>query len=70
MRQVPPSSAAAWLLDLGDVRGPRFVVFRCDEARARVALVELLVKNGTVEAVEEAEWLVAAAVSEPVEVIR
>lgn len=67
--QVPAPSTAAWLLDLAAVRGPRFVVLRGDEGQARVALAEALVDNGKVWTIQEAEELIADAVSEPIGVV-
>jgi len=69
MSQLPPPPAAGWLLDLGDVRGPRCVVLRRDEAQARAALVEQLLVSGVVDGVEDGAELIAEAIIEPVEVI-
>jgi len=41
MRQLPSPSAAAWLFDLGDLRGPWIVVLRDHEEEARERLAEL-----------------------------
>lgn len=69
MRQAPASSAAAWLLDLAAVRGPRFVVLHGDEAAACQALVAHLIDSGVLAGEAEAELLVAEAITEPVDVI-
>lgn len=46
MRQLPSPSAAAWLFDLGDLRGPWIVVLRDHEEEARERLAEHLVELG------------------------
>jgi hypothetical protein len=50
-RQVPAPSAAGWLFDLGDQRGPAFVVLRTDEGAARDCLRDHLCDLGVADEV-------------------
>jgi len=68
-RQAPAPAGACWLLDLADVRGPRFVVFRVDVTDAKAALASYFVELGTVATTDEADALVAGAVAECVAVV-
>lgn len=69
MRQVPSPSASAWLLDLAEVDGPRYIVLRLDDGTARQALREHLLDIGAVSSEEEAGALVDHAASTPAAVI-
>lgn len=69
MSQVPAPTAAGWLLDLAAIRGPRFVVLRGDELEARSALAAYLIDIGKVWSLEDAEELLAEAVTEPIGVV-
>ena len=53
-RQLPPPSAAAWLFDLGDLRGPWILVLRDHEDEARQRLAEHLVELGQATDVADA----------------
>jgi len=54
VRQLPSPSAAAWLFDLGDLRGPWIVVLRDREDEARERLAEHLVELDQASDVAEA----------------
>lgn len=54
MRQLPSPSAAAWLFDLGSLRGPWILVLRDREDEARQRLAEHLVELGQASDVAEA----------------
>lgn len=69
MRQVHQRSEAAWLIDLTAVRGPYFVVLRSGEDAAVERLVHHLVHASIVPGVSEAQALLEAAVTSPVEVV-
>ena len=56
-RQVPPPSGAAWLIDLGDVRGPLLVVLRPDTDAAIEAAVAYLLATDAVSDPEDAREL-------------
>jgi hypothetical protein len=60
LRQLPSPSAAAWLFDLGQLRGPWMVVLRDLEPEARERLAEHLVELGHAEDVAAAMRLLAA----------
>lgn len=68
-RQAPAPAARCWLLDLNDIRGPRFVVFRLDLLEAKAALASHFVETGIVATPDEADELVAEAVEAYVGVI-
>jgi hypothetical protein len=59
MRQLPSPSAAAWLFDLGDLRGPWILVLRDREDEARQRLAEHLVDVGQASDVAEAMAVLA-----------
>jgi hypothetical protein len=61
-RQVPAPSAAGWLFDLRDHRGPAFVVLREDEAAARECLRDHLVGIGVLADGNTDELLADASV--------
>lgn len=67
--QVPSPSATGWLIDLTEVRGPRFVVLRTDQDSARLALVCHLREIGAVADETEVEALLIAAPTEPIGVV-
>ena len=58
-RQLSTPSAAAWLFDFGDTRGPWIVVLRDHEEEARQRLAEHLVELGQAADVAEAMSLLA-----------
>lgn len=53
-RQLPTPSGAAWLFDLGELRGPWILVLRDHEDEARQRLAEHLVELGQASNVAEA----------------
>lgn len=59
VRQLPSPSAAAWLFDLGDLRGPWVVVLRDHEEEARERLAEHLVELGQADDVSAAMEVLA-----------
>lgn len=67
-RQVPSPAASAWLINLGHLGGPVFVVHRLAEREAPEAPVEHLVAIGS-RSPEEAEEIVGAAEAQSVAVI-
>lgn len=68
-RQAPSASATAWLADLSERGGPRFVVLRVGERESRAALRDHLVEIGAVVDTTEAEVRAAGATYELVGVI-
>lgn len=69
MTQVPSPSAAGWLVDLREARGPLFVVLRRTEVQARECLRDHLVDTGTFSSAEEVDEVLAHAVTSPVGVV-
>jgi hypothetical protein len=70
MRQVFPPAYTAWLIDLTEVRGPRFVVLRSSEDGAVDALAQYLVDASIVPEASDAQALLEAAMTSPVAVVR
>lgn len=58
---LPPPSATAWVIDLREVDGPLFVVFRLTEDEARQALAHHLTEIGAFIQRAEAEQAVNGA---------